>query len=238
MNRLVKLQVRNIFHNKLFYVCLGINVLLTVGFSFIAQFLSKDATGTQMMPGIITILADGVGLIGMVFITLFTTFDFSEGTTKNIIARGYTKVELLFSKYIASLIGIFTMEIILVVLGAILYAKNGVGFESYMTMAIVVHLIGIVAYTFFYVTTSFILEKTASAIIVNMFVPNLIMLGLGIADSNLKVHMSKYWIDSVASTFKENPTAGNMAFPVIMYLVYIAIFIILGIYFARNKDVK
>ena len=50
-----------------------------------------------------------VSIIGMLFITIFCTFDFSEGTTKNIIGRGYSRIKLLISKYIGSFIGIITL---------------------------------------------------------------------------------------------------------------------------------
>jgi len=37
----------------------------------------------------------------------FSCLDHSEGTAKNIIGRGFTRWQLLISKYIANIIGVF-----------------------------------------------------------------------------------------------------------------------------------
>lgn len=238
MNRLVKLQLRNIFHNKLFYVCLGISLLINIGVTYVSEIIAKTPTSTTAMTAVISQFTSGVDIIGMVFITIFCTFDFSEGTTKNIIARGYTKTQLLFSKYIASLIGILTMILLMSVLSFILYIKNGLGFEANMGNQFIVALFSILAYTVFYGTIAFTLEKTSSAIIANMFAPNIFALILGLADSNLKVNMTKYWISNVGTTFSNSPTLTNMTFPIIMYIIYIVVFSFIGIYIAKNKEIK
>lgn len=238
MNRLLKLQVRNIFHNKLFYVCLGINALLGVGFDIISLFLSKSAETATAMPKVLATFTSGVGIIEMIFITVFCTFDFSEGTTKNIIGRGYSKIKLLLSKYIASLIGVLSMLCIISLLEFIVFIKNGFGYENYMLISLIVSLFGIIAYTVLHATIAFSLEKTSSAIIANMFGPNIIMLGLTIADTNLKTNISDYWIGNVATKFTENPTLANSIFPIVMYIVYIVLISFIGMYIAKNKEIK
>ena len=238
MKRLIKLQLRNIFHNKVFYVCTGISLLLTVVFVFVGSLISKDSSTTTVLQGAIGTINSGVDTLGMIFITIFCTFDFSEGTAKNIIARGYTKVQFLFSKYIASLIGILAMDLILIIVQFILYFKNGLGYEASMPLQLFVGMFRIVAYTVLYGTVAFILEKTSSAVIANLFAPNVLSLALITADTNLKVNMSKYWIDSVATKFVDKPIMANAGFPLVMYIIYIVLFVLIGIYFARGKDIK
>ena len=241
MNKLLKLQLRNIFHNKLFYICLGISLLLNVVVAYTASLLIKSlspSAATTAMQGAVGIITGGVDIVGMIFITLVCTFDFTEGTTKNIIARGYSKVQLLFSKYIASLIGMLAIILISAIISFILYAKNGIGFESVMGLQLVVAIFSILAYTVFYGTLAFVLEKNSSAIIANMFAPQIVMLLFSVADSNLKTNMSKYWIGNVADTFTKKPTVANMGFPIIMYTAYIALFIVIGIYLTKRKEIK
>ena len=239
MSRLIKLNLRNIFHNKLFYVCLGLSLLLNVGVSFFSEVLFKSVgVNTKALESFTSIFISGVDMIAMIFITLYCTFDFSEGTTKNIIARGYSKTKLLISKYIASLIGVLVIILISALLSFVLYIKNGLGYNSSIPLSIVVGLIGIVAYTALYVTVAFSLEKTSSSIIANMFIPNIAMLVIRIADSNLHVKMSKYWLGNVNNTFISNPTVSNMTFPIVMYLIYIIFFTLIGIQIAKNKEIK
>jgi len=239
MRRLIKLNLRNIFHNKLFYVCLGLSLLLNVGVSFLSEVLFKSVgVNTKALESLTSVFTSGVDIIAMIFITLYCTFDFSEGTTKNIIARGYSKTKLLISKYIASLIGVLAIILISATLSFVLYIKNGLGYNSSMPLSILVGIIGVVAYTILYATVAFSLEKTSSSIIANMFIPNIINLVIGIADSNLHAKMSRYWIDNVNNSFINNPTASNMIFPIVMYLIYIVILTFIGIQIAKNKEIK
>ena len=238
MKRLVKLQVRNIFHNKLFYVCLILTLVLNNLGTFLLSVFGKDAGDVTIFGQITSLLTTGVDIIGMLFITIYCTFDFNEGTTKNIIGRGYSRIKFLFSKYIGSLIGIFSMELIVSVVIFLLYAKNGLGWESNMSLIMLVGIVKIITFTIVYSTIAFIVEKNSIAIIINLVLPNIITLLFGMSDSNLHTHMSKYWIENVGSKFASKATASNMGFPLIMYLVYTLIFVGLGMYFANRKEIK
>ena len=102
MRNLVKLQIRNIFHNKLFYVCLGIILFISPIADFITGIFMPQSGSLKVMPQIMEFLSGEVGIVSKIFIALFCCFEFSNETTKNIIAKGYTRVQLLFSKYIGS----------------------------------------------------------------------------------------------------------------------------------------
>ena len=238
MKNLVKLQLRNIFHNKFFYVCLILSVALTEVFSFIETILSSTKDVRLVFPEIINSLTSEVGIIGMIFITLLCTFDFSEGTTKNIVGRGYSKIKLLLSKYIAALTGLFIMYGIQIILIFILFAKNGLGYESNFPMILLFILFKIVAFTIFYATIAFVLEKTSSAIITNLFLPNIATIVFGIVDKNLHMNISKYWIENVGLDFISTPALSNLAFPIILYFVYIIMFACIGIYITKGKEIK
>ena len=238
MKNLVKLQLRNIFHNKFFYVCLILSVALTEVFSFIETILSSTKDVRLVFPEIINSLTSEVGIIGMIFITLLCTFDFSEGTTKNIVGRGYSKIKLLLSKYIAALTGLFIMYGIQIILIFILFAKNGLGFDSNVPITLLFIIFKIVAFTIFYATIAFVLEKTSSAIITNLFLPNIATIVFGIVDKNLHMNISKYWIENVGLDFISTPALSNLAFPIILYFVYIIMFACIGIYITKGKEIK
>ena len=94
MNRLIKLQFRNLFHSKLFYVCMGLTLVLNLGLDFIV----KGAGTIKVLPQITSFLSSELSIISIIFVALFSCLDFNEGTTKNIIARGYTRTQFLLSK--------------------------------------------------------------------------------------------------------------------------------------------
>mgnify|MGYP007056154607 CR=1 FL=1 len=238
MKRLIRLQLRNMFHNKLFYVCLVINLLMSPIATFIMSLTSKLAPTTQVLPGIVDFLFSEVGIVSMIFITLFCTFDFTEGTTKNIIGRGYSVVKLLLSKYIASLIGLLCMYGVASILFFVFFIKNGIGYEASMPLIFVYSIFNIIAYTVFYGTIAFVLEKNSSAIIGNMFIPTIMGIVLGIFDTKLNIKISKYWIDNVGLKFLAKPILNNIYMPIIMYIIYTVVIFVIGIRIVKVKEIK
>lgn len=238
MNKLIKLQVGNIFKQKFYYVCLVLFTLMGPILNFIGVFNTENYETIKVLPQIVSMLSIEISLITTIFIALFCCLDFNEGTTKNIIGRGYSRKQLLFSKYIGSLIGILSIYIISSLVILILFGINGLGYESGMLYSIINSVVCIVAYTIFFSTMSFILEKNGSAIIACLFAPTIIQTILTLVDSKLKLDISKYWISNVSSKFLENPTLSNLNYSVIFYIIYIVVFIIIGINIIKKREIK
>ena len=232
MKRLLRLQLRNVFRSKLFYICLGLTLLGPI----VESFLTKEAH--QVFPSMVDFLSTEISFIGTIFIALFCCFDFNEGTTKNIIARGYTKTQLLLSKYIVSIIGLLTMYLGVFLLYAFLFFENGFGFQTNLLYSFINSIIGIIANVVFYGTISFLLEKNGAAIIACLFIPNLIPTALTLIDSKLKLNIGDYWMEAASSKFALNPTVGNLAISIIYYLIYIGIFTFVGIKVLKRKEIK
>ena len=234
MNRIIKLQFRNLFHSKLFYVCMGLTLLLNVGLSF----LEPGASTTKVLPQITSFMSSELSIISVIFVSLFSCLDFNEGTTKNIIARGYTRTQLLFSKFITILSGLLIMYLAAAILLFIMYIKNGLGYDSSFLYTLINSVVSIIAYTIFYSTISFILEKSGTSIITCLFVPNIINLVLGIIDSKLKMNISNYWIDNISNNFLKAKTLPNLTSSTIFYIIYIIIIIALGTQILKKKEIK
>jgi len=238
MNKLIKLQLRNIFHNRLFYSCLILILILFPIISFWGTISGIQPEKIQVMPQVVRLLSTEIGVVSTIFITVFTCFDFGEGTSKNIIARGYSKGQFFRAKFISALIGLFTMYIVVFIVDFVLFIGNGLGYEANMPLIIISNIVKIIAYTMIFVTVSFVLEKNASAIIACVIGPSLISTVLGLVDSKLKFDISKFWIGNISSQFAENPTTGNLTTAVILYIVYIVVFAIIGLHFANKKEIK
>lgn len=239
MKKLIKLQIRNVFHNKLFYICLGLIVLLSPVVGYVMSLALPKVVGKPAaLPEIMSFLSGEVGIIGAIFIALFCCYDFNEGTTKNIIARGYSRFQLLVSKYIATLVGLLVMYIITIVVTFILFAKNGIGYESTMVLTLINSIIGIIAYTIFYATISFLLEKNGSAILACIFIPRVVSILLGIADTYTKKDISSYWLENISSRLKDNPTLGNLGLSILFYAIYIIVIIGIGTEILKKKEIK
>lgn len=236
MNKLLKLQLRNVFHNKLFYVCLALTALTPI-ITFIGE-ITVTKTKTMVFPEIISFISGELSLISEIFIALFACFDFNEGTTKNIIARGYTRLQLLVSKYIAIFVSLFTMYIITSLLIFILFIRNGMGFDPNMLSVLLISIIGICATAIFYSTIAFLLEKNSSAIIATLCIPMFIPLITLLLDSNLKLDIGKFWIENVSNIFIKNQTLANFGLSTLIYGVYIFVVLFIGTKLLNKKEIK
>ena len=235
MGKLIKLQLRNVFHNKLFYVCTGIMILLSPVVTFLFNN-SLNINTTLVLPEIITILS--VDVVGIVFIALFTCYDYNEGTAKNIIGRGYTRTQFFISKFLVALIGMFAMILIVSLVVFILFINNGLGYSTKVMYSLVNGLFEVIAYTAFFVTISILLEKNGSAIIAGLFIPNIIPLVLSVIDSKLKLNIGNYWLGSQSTIFSMKPTLGNLGWSILNYVIYTFIFLIIGVLLLKKKEIK
>lgn len=237
MIRLLKLQLRNVFHQKLFYVC-TILLMNSPLMNFIGSFQAESLENDQIFSQITSFLSSEVNLISIIFIALFSCFDFTEGTTKNIIARGYTRGEYLFSKYIVSIISLFIMYIMTIFFIFLLFANNGLGYQSNMLLLMAHSLISIVTHIILFVTLSVICEKNGSAIIACLFVPMLVPSFLDLIDSNLKINLSQFWLDNLSSRFISDPVFTNFCYSGSCYFIYLVLFIMIGYQIFKGKEIK
>ena len=113
MKRLVKLQLRNLFSLKSFYVCSAL-MLLSPIINLVASLLIKKEFTTTFIPEVSNLLSS-TEIVITVVIVLFACLDSNDGTLKNIISRGYTKKQYLLSKYIVALITTLIMYLIPIV---------------------------------------------------------------------------------------------------------------------------
>lgn len=247
MHKLLKMQLRNIFHSKLFYVCLGITLLLSPVLSFVADVALKGvkiadevliSDPIKAFPEMASFMRGEVSLVTTVFVVLFCCLDFNEGTAKNIIARGYSKVQYLFSKYISTIIGVCVMYLVTLVLTFVLFFRNGIGFESSLLFEILNNFIASLAVIIMYSTISLILEKNGTAIIACLFAPSIISLILSLLDNYLHLNVAKYWIENISKIYLNNPTTGNFLLTTLYYGIYIVFFVLLGNYLFKSKEIK
>lgn len=238
MNKLIKFETKILFKQKFYLVCLLLSLLLEPIFDFCTNINSSNFETIKVMPKIMSNLSSAVSLIDIILIVLFCCLDFSEGTLKNVISRGYSKVQVLFSKYISCFIGVFSMYLVIFVVTCILFGVNGFEFESSMVYLFIESVIKMIAYVVFFSTISFVLEKTSFAIIACLFIQNIINLALTFVDSKLGLDISKFWIDNIGSNFLNNITTSNMFYTIFGYVVYTIIFIFIGITCVKRKEVK
>lgn len=226
------------FKQKSYYICLCLFILMEPILNFIGVFNTTNYQTMKTLPLIEDLLSGEISILSTIFISLFCCLDFNEGTTKNIIGRGYTKTELLFTKYITTLIGLFSFYIITSIITFCLFGLNGLGYENIMLYSIINSIARIIAYTIFFSTISFILEKNGISIIACIFIPSIIQTITLLIDIKLKTNISKYWITNISNEFLNNTNLTNLNYSIILYTIYIIIFIFLGIKIIKKREIK
>ena len=239
MNRIIRVYLKNIFTQKGIYICIGISALIGIIIPFITEFFVKTDAIKTAGSEVISVFTSGVGLLQVIFITLFVCSDFTDGAAKNYIARGYTRRQILFSKFIAALVAVAAFYVVEAFLAFILYAKNGIGFEAGNLLFILGSLVTSVAVVGLYVIIANTAEKIGTAIVINLMLPNVIGLVLPLANKLFEgVKLENYWILNLTNLMSKVPTFTEFLEVVGIAFVYLVILFEVSNYIIGKKEVK
>jgi ABC-2 type transport system permease protein len=130
MINLLQSDFYRLFKSKAFYICTAVSVFLLAASICIMDWsirmtanLGTESTVNLLMPykdgisyGMIAFSSGDVHLFIAIFTAIFITAEFAQGTMKNVVSKGFSKVQIYLSKVItmttASFIMIFAMFII------------------------------------------------------------------------------------------------------------------------------
>lgn len=239
MGRLVKFQIGNMFKQKFYYLCLGWLIFMGPVIDFLHTVCTNKYETMQVLPQIVTCLSRAIWIFDeIIFVTLFCCLDFSNKTTKNIIGRGYSRTQLLISKYIGSLVGIFSFIIILFVVIFGLFGINGLGYDSKTLYMLIIYIMKSIACTIFYSTMATVLEKKSLSLIANLFVPSIFREALWFVCSKFNIDVRQCLMFNISFKFMNNLDLANMIYAIMICSVHIIVFIVLGISIIQRKEIK
>lgn len=220
MGRLLQFEFRKLFRQKSFYICSAIlvaSILITIyTLKFLTDFAGADVadavetlsgvTETSGLGSMLTALSSSsITTVLAVFIPLFVCDDFSSGTIKNVIAKGYSRTAVFASKYLVSVVAAVIMSIICwagayIAGTAIWYA--GTDWTTTMTYAMMVQLLIIIAYLSVYFLISSLIKKSGGSISICVVAPMLVSTAVLLADALIKkkkFEISDYWLADLLS---------------------------------------
>ena len=250
MNNLIKLELRNILKQKSFLICLIIsNALVIIGIlaSNLLNEMAKQAgvkdalLGVNAFDTLLGYLQGGnITLLLAIVISIYFGASHSEGTIKNIIAKGYTRKDFFIAKIIGAIIATLIFIITAIFFNYIMCFIMRINIETFS----LIHLsklgcitIAIIAETIMFSSLSFIIFKTGANIVANICIPLLFPLALTLIDvlAKTKIKISDFWIENTYSLVSNN---SKLLFVLIVSIVYIIIFSILGITLTKRKEIK
>ncbi|MBR4345156.1 MAG: ABC transporter permease [Lachnospiraceae bacterium] len=270
MKELLSFEFRKLRRTKSLWICTIIMVVLKIAGVVITYATQRMITTLSTVEGISeadlggTILSSSglkelatasngsnITILFAIFVTLFICSDFTEGTIKNILSRGFTREQVFFAKSICIvcagiLFGLLSM-LVGFIAGTVAFGV-GSGFSSSLIFSMLIQLLALIAYIMMDVLLAVLFTKAGGSmtlgIIIPMVVPMIGQLGdlafsaiIESIDYNDAV-VSRYLIShNLSSISNLNVSGGTLAIAAVIFVVYIILFTLLGILSIRKKEV-
>ena len=273
MGKLIKAELIRLSKNRTFTVCMIISLLLGVLMAMLYNYAWQNSRASiQTVTAIITqygmdtkiideafgmiprdnlwayiniLLSDGsIVYITAVAVSSFAAAEYSMGTLKNTISRGYSRLAVYSSKLTTSLICTYALSFSYVLGGSIVGVIN-YGFGS--TIGIEKMLAVISAYIclfgamgILYFVFAILCKKSGAAIAVSIVVPLFvasIFAILTMAWNGFKDY-SKYWLLNMIVSVQEYILSGEAWLPFVCAAIYFVLSMVIGFAVFKRQDIK
>lgn len=253
MTKLLKTDLYKMFKTTSFWIISIIIAVLTVLFTFTFcypyttpyLFEGMDASSFNYF-SILKQIIISCTLISMIFVSMFSVVDFSNGTIKIIASKGFSRVSMYFSKFI-SLIVASTIFSIIPVIVSFIFSKimlNNVNPFNFYTLQenqakqLLLVVLGILAYITLTVLISTLLRKTSLAVTITILLISFettvtTVINLIIKHSfNLDFSITPYTIGGAMQA------SDHFLRATIVLLVFSVVFFAIGAFVFKKRDIN
>lgn len=214
MGKLLKFEFRRLFSQKSFYICTAILILINAvliksswsarvsaglnGEGFVQQSLINSGT---------TFLF--VILLG-VFAALFVCEDYSIGTIRVIVTRGYSRTQIYFAKLIVicagSLIMLFVCWFSALLTAELAYDGAKTSMNVKFLLAMSSQIVLVIAYACLFCAISSAIQKTGGSLALCIVLPMAVTIlltaietAVSIKNPDSEIELCKYWLERMIS---------------------------------------
>lgn len=186
-------------------------------------------------------------LIVGVFIAVFVTSEFNNGTIKNTLSRGAGRIKVFFSKLIVCGTAAVIMQILflsaLIIAGSIVWGFDPQGISTFSSVVSVLlsQILIIVGFTALFTCISTMIRSNGGSIAVNIMCATVIstlITAVGMLLGTTLV-LNDYWIGGVVSKLAAVTTAsGDVTHGILVALAWGTASILMGMTLFKKMDVK
>lgn len=185
-----------------------------------------------------------IGIFIAICVCVFVASEYSMGTLKNIVSRGFSRNQIYFSKLLVSVVCSVIITAVYVTGGAIMstfWANEEVkATVSQIILSIISYMLIIFAMTSLYLMIAFIVAKSGLSIAVSIGAVVLIssifeMLAMSIEHFE---NYSKYWLPNTLSIVSTSIKDGQWYVPMLIAAGYFAVTTIIGLLVFKKRDIK
>lgn len=251
MLKLIKFEFRKVFTSKYMYIIFGIGLFMTLlsvlmvkAINTIAEQMGESPIPYSGYLAAKAALSSSFSLVSGIFIGIFACEDFQRKTNKNIVGKGYNRLELFYSKYLVSLSLTVAYAVILVLLslgiGYLAYGDGGIKIDENVAVIFLMQLLCVISYHAFFFFVSYSVSRIGAAIAINIIVPALLEGLVAIVDiiiNNPNFKIGDYIIDGVMINITSPYTNTDLLLVSMLLLIgYIIISNVLGALIANKKQ--
>lgn len=210
MLRLLNFEFRKLIRQKSFYICIAVMLLLLLGSAYTTELMTAESgVENPSLSGISYLMqaASGSALSSVlaVFIPLFICEDYTSGTIRNIITRGFSRLEIFLAKLIAVLAAAVVMTAFCLagayLVGTAFWGAGEPPLGSEQVKILLCQLAVIAAYATLFYAVSSMLQKVGGSIAICLILPMAAVILLSLADAALaerEIELSGYWIENIS----------------------------------------
>lgn len=264
MGQLFRFEFRKLFRQKSFYICgcvlIGLILLTAVTLNMIYSLsqgnmeaggvtvsASDDGflyTGIYMLVGAVS--SSNFTIVLAVFLSLFVCSDYTNGTLKNIIARGYSRTRIYAVKYMVSLAATTVYTIVCWLTGFLAgtaFWKVGSlsGTTGDLVITLLLQLLGNFAYTSLFFLIAVLFKKTGGSIAVGIIGPLVLSMIISLADTlthKKSFDFADYWLDNCMYQTAADLMASNMITRcLVCFIIYAVLFYVISIFVGKRIEV-
>jgi ABC-2 type transport system permease protein len=238
---ILKSELYKLKISKPFYICLFICI------AFVALLCLSGNTGAvNMIEQILSLPL--LPIICAIFVSLFASYEFQNGTIKNYVSKGFNRTAIYLSKLTACGAAILTMYAAQIVLsyitGTILWGFDPQGVATITNMSTMLAGVGLLllAYLSVFVFISIWLRSAAASIAVNLcivFLLPIFLKAISFIIGDGSIQPEDYWISAnITALATLTPQSGAVLQGVIVGLCYLTGATIIGNILFKRQDIK
>ena len=209
MFKLLNFEFRKLIRQKSFYICIAAMLALLIGSAYTTELMTaKSGVEDPSLSGINYLMeaisGSALSAVLAVFIPLFICEDYASGTIRNIITRGFSRLEMFIAKLIAVLAATVLMTAVCLaaayLVGTAFWGAGEPSLGSEQIKILLCQLAVIAAYATMFFAISSMLQKVGGSIAICLILPMAAVILLSLADAALaerEIELSGYWIENL-----------------------------------------
>ncbi|MBE7064643.1 MAG: ABC transporter permease [Ruminococcaceae bacterium] len=263
MKELLRFEFRKLFQMKTLYIFAGVIVavltLNIVTYKFTDVLLQSDALEATGMDFsiffsgpfdgkkfLVSALLNTEAVLSLaVVISLINCSDFSSGAIKNIFAKGYSRLEVLFAKITASMFValIFTAISYLFgfFLGCTMWQDIGSDWNLKIIWILLVQIMLMFAYSAMFCFMASFIKKTAGTMVLSIGIPmsfEIIFLVINVLVNDKNFNINNYWIQgNITNLSDAAATNPDIIRALVVAVFYFGIFTLANVLVSRKREV-